>query len=65
MRRELVSYSTTNYKSLAILPALCEGPVYARSGVYNTQVWIIEQHQGCAYNLIVKLLLLSESDKAT
>ena len=42
MRRELVSYSMTKYKSITIFSALREGPVFTRSGVYNTQAWITE-----------------------
>ena len=65
MWRELVSYSVTKYKSLAIFSALCDGSASTRSGVYNALVRIKILTRGCAKTPIVKLLWLSEGDKAT
>ena len=44
MRRELVSYSVTKYKSLVIFSALCDRPASTRPGIHSTEVQIIEQY---------------------
>ena len=46
MQRELVSYSVTQHKSLAIFSVSHEGPVFTWLGVYSNQVRIAEQYQG-------------------
>ena len=43
MWQELVSYSVTQYKSLAIFSVSHEGLVFTWSGVYSTRVRIAEQ----------------------
>ena len=42
MWRELVSYLVTKYKSFAIFSASCDRLAFTRSGIYNTQVRIVE-----------------------
>ena len=46
MQRELVSYSVTQYKYLAIFSMSDEGLVFTWSVVYSTRVRITEQYQG-------------------
>ena len=64
MQRELVSYLVTQYKSLAIFSMSHEGLVLPGQMSTDPELGSPNNTRGCAYNLIVKLLWLSESNKA-